>query len=110
MQGGEGPLAGSYNVVTPAATNSSTIYGVYANGELKWHRHALWKLSSASGDGNRAVYGLNTAANGYAGYFVGNGHWDGDMVYNESGTCDHNFRVETDTRSNALYLMPQMTL
>ena len=26
------------------------------------------------------------------------------MVYNESGTADHNFRVESDTRNNALYV------
>ena len=104
VQGGEGSLAGSYNLVTPAATNSSSIYGVYANVNSNGTGTHYGGYFGASGDGNRAVYGLNTAPNGYAGYFNGNGYWNGDMVYNQSGTLDHNFRVESDTREYALFV------
>jgi hypothetical protein len=78
-------LYGVYNVVSSAGTG--THYGTY---------------NSVFGDGNFAVYGLNTATNGWAGYFVGNSFMDGNTIVNESGTMDHDFRAESDTRVNAL--------
>ncbi|MEC9221411.1 MAG: tail fiber domain-containing protein, partial [Bacteroidota bacterium] len=104
ISSGDGILTGSYNQVTPAASNTSTIYGVYSSVSSSGTGTHYGGYFSALGDGNRAVYGTNTSTNGYAGYFMGNGYWNGDMVYNESGTVDHNFRVESDTREYALFV------
>ena len=104
ISGGDGLLRGSYNFINPAASNTSTIYGVYSFVSSSGTGTHYGGYFSASGDYNRAVYGVNTSSNGYAGYFNGNGIWNGDMVFNEPGTLDHNFRVESDTREYALYV------
>jgi hypothetical protein len=104
IAGGEGALRGSYNAVYPATTNTSTIYGVYSYVSSSGTGLHYGGYFNAYGDGNRAVYGTNTHATGYAGYFTGNGYWDGDIIFNESGTVDHDFRVETDTRTHGFFI------
>jgi hypothetical protein len=78
-------LFGTYNFISSVGTGIH--YGTFNN---------------VFGDGNYAVYGTNSANAGWAGYFIGNTYMDGNTIVNESGTVDHDFRAESDTRVNAL--------
>jgi hypothetical protein len=104
ISGGDGQLRGSYNSIHPASTNTSIIYGVYGFVSSAGTGTHYGGYFSAAGDNNRAVYGSNSASNGWAGYFSGNGFWDGNLIFNESGTSDHDFRIESDTRVNMFLL------
>lgn len=104
ISGGDGALRGSYNSVYPAATNSSTIHGVYGYVSSVGTGVHYGGYFSAYGDNNRAVYGTNTHVNGWAGYFIGNGYWDGNMIFNESGIPDHDFTIQSDTRDHMFWL------
>ncbi len=102
VAGGLGGLYGSYNYISPAATNSSILYGVYSNIPNSGTGTHYGVYASTPGDDNRAVYGANTHTTGWAGYFNGNGYWNGNIIFNETGTNDHDFRVEGDTDPNLL--------
>lgn len=103
ISGGDGALRGSYNSVYPATTNTSTIYGVYSYVSSNGTGTHYGGYFSAYGDNNRAVYGTNTHTTGWAGYYIGNFYADGNSIFNESGNLDHDFRIETDTRTHALF-------
>ncbi len=104
VSGGEGALRGSYNYVNPAATNTNTIYGVYGYVGSSGTGTHYGGYFYGYGDGNFAVYGTNSHNTGWAGYFVGNFYADGNSIINESGTADHDFRVESDTRTHAMWV------
>lgn len=104
ISGGEGSLRGSYNAIYPSATNSSSIYGVYGYVSSSGTGTHYGGYFYATGDNNRAVYAYNTHGTGWAGYFLGNGYWDGDIIFNESGDLYHDFRVESDTRTHMLWV------
>ena len=104
ISGGEGFLTGSYNQIIPSSTNSSTIYGVYGDVSSAGTGRHYGVYGSAYGDDNRGVYGSNTHTNGWAGYFEGNGYWNGNLIFNEYGTNDHDFRIESDTRQYAFFV------
>lgn len=100
----EGTLRGSYNYINSSASNTSTLYGVYGYvGSAGTGTH-YGGYFSAYGDNNRSVYGTNTHTTGWAGYFVGNGYWDGNLIFNETGTADHDFRIESNTNANMFLL------
>ena len=105
ISGGEGSLRGSYNYIVPSSSNSSAIYGVYSYvdpaGSGGIHYGGYF---SAMGDNHYAVYGTNNSTNGWAGYLDGNFYADGNSIINESGTADHDLRVESDNRTNALWV------
>lgn len=104
ISGGDGALRGSYNSVYPAATNSSTIHGVYGYVSSAGTGVHYGGYFSAYGDNNIAVYGANTNINGWAGYFNGDGYWNGDMLFNDSGNAVNDFTIESDTRDHMFWL------
>lgn len=99
-----GSLRGSYNYITSSASNTNTLYGVYSTVSSVGTGIHYGGYFNAYGNNNRSVYGTNTHTTGWAGYFVGNGYWDGNMVFNESGTINHDFRIESDTNENMFLL------
>ena len=103
ISGGEGALRGSYNSVWPSSANTSTIYGVYGYVGSSGTGTHYGGYFSAYGDNNRAVYATNTHTTGWAGYFYGNFYADGNTIINESGTNNHDVRIETDTRTHAFF-------
>ncbi len=70
---------GSYRSISQNSTDSSPVYGVYATVSSTGLGVHYGVHGSAYGDGNRAISGSNTAANGYAGYFSGRGYFSQDL-------------------------------
>ncbi len=95
---------GSYNYVHQPSTSTSTLYGVYANVVSTGTGIHYGGYFYAYGNNNRAIYASNTHSTGWAGYFVGNTYIDGNVIINESGTNNHDFRVESDTRTHMLWV------
>lgn len=104
---------GQRNFLYLAPTSTADAYGEYTYvdyssgsryGEYKTLNSNATFDGDAYGDNNRAIYGTNTHVNGWAGYFIGNGYWDGNMIFNESGIPDHDFTIQSDTRDHMFWL------
>ncbi len=79
IAGGNGQLFGSRNNVYPAATNTSTVYGVYGYVSSLGTGTHYGGYFNSHGANNRAVYGVNGHSNGWAGYFQGRGYFSGNV-------------------------------
>ncbi|MCB9231500.1 MAG: tail fiber domain-containing protein [Bacteroidia bacterium] len=103
LSSNEGYLYGSYNYVSQLSTSTSSLYGVYGYASSTGLGTHYGGYFYGYGDGNYAVYGSNSHSTGWAGYYVGNFYADGNAIFNESGTSDHDFRIETDTRTHGFF-------
>jgi len=96
LSGFTGGGYGSYNYLLPSALSTGAVYGVYGYVSSSGTGIHTGVYGNAYGDGNRAIYGENTHANGHAGYFNGIGYFSRDLGVGISSPYIPAYRLDVE--------------